>query len=118
MATTTTVKPEKLYLDIVALEDAWVLVRTDTSPQKKAVLKKGADPAIVEKQLYSWGMQSLGAGAAYLLDRCGTPLRRRQGGARAFVGRTRVLHRSVDICGLTSCEGLGEAGRKSLNGLE
>jgi cytoskeletal protein RodZ len=34
-------KPEKLYLDIVALEDTWVLVRTDSSPQKKAVLKKG-----------------------------------------------------------------------------
>lgn len=34
-------KPEKLYLEVVALEDTWVLVRTDTSPQKKAVLKKG-----------------------------------------------------------------------------
>lgn len=33
-------KPEKLYLEIVALEDVWVLVRTDTSPQKKAALKK------------------------------------------------------------------------------
>ena len=34
-------KPEKLYLEVVALEDTWILVRTDTSPQKKAVLKKG-----------------------------------------------------------------------------
>ncbi len=34
-------KPEKLYLEVIALEDTWLLVRTDTSPQKKAVLKKG-----------------------------------------------------------------------------
>jgi|GEM_PF-885574 len=34
-------KPDKLYLEVTALEDTWVLVRTDTSPQKKAVLKKG-----------------------------------------------------------------------------
>lgn len=39
--TTGTVKKEKLYLEIVAQEDVWVLVRTDASPQKKAVLKKG-----------------------------------------------------------------------------
>lgn len=32
---------DKLYLEITALEDAWVLVRTDSSPQKKAILKKG-----------------------------------------------------------------------------
>lgn len=31
----------KIYLEIVALEDTWLLVRTDTSPQKKAVLTKG-----------------------------------------------------------------------------
>jgi hypothetical protein len=30
-----------LYLDILALEDVWVLIRTDASPQKKAVLKQG-----------------------------------------------------------------------------
>jgi len=35
------IKSEKLYLEIVALENVWVLVRTDVSPQKKAVLKKG-----------------------------------------------------------------------------
>lgn len=34
-------KPEKLYLDVVALENTWLLVRTDISPQKKTVLKKG-----------------------------------------------------------------------------
>jgi len=32
---------DKLYLEIVALEDTWLLVRTDNSPQKKALLKKG-----------------------------------------------------------------------------
>lgn len=30
----------KLYLEVVALEDTWLLVRTDNSPQKKALLKK------------------------------------------------------------------------------
>jgi cytoskeletal protein RodZ len=35
------VKPDKLYLEVVANEDSWVLVRTDDSPQKKAVLKRG-----------------------------------------------------------------------------
>lgn len=39
--TTGTEKTEKLYLAIIAQEDVWVLVRTDASPQKKAVLKKG-----------------------------------------------------------------------------
>jgi len=34
-------KPEKLYLEIIALENTWLLVRTDTSPQKKAILAKG-----------------------------------------------------------------------------
>jgi len=33
--------PEKLYLEVIAMENTWLLVRTDTSPQKKAVLKKG-----------------------------------------------------------------------------
>ncbi len=32
---------QKLYLEVAALEDTWVLVRTDDSPQKKAVLKRG-----------------------------------------------------------------------------
>jgi len=39
--TTGTAKTEKLYLEIIAQEDVWVLVRTDASPQKKAVLKQG-----------------------------------------------------------------------------
>jgi cytoskeletal protein RodZ len=34
-------KPEKLYLEVIALENTWLLVRTDNSPQKKAVLKTG-----------------------------------------------------------------------------
>ena len=32
---------DKLYLEVVALEDTWLLVRTDNGPQKKALLKKG-----------------------------------------------------------------------------
>jgi len=36
-----TVKSDKLYLEVIALENTWLLVRTDTSPQKKAVLNKG-----------------------------------------------------------------------------
>lgn len=44
--TTGTAAPEKspgapLYLKILAVDDVWVLVRTDASPQKKALLKKG-----------------------------------------------------------------------------
>ena len=31
---------DKLYLEVVAMEDTWLLVRTDDSPQKKALLKK------------------------------------------------------------------------------
>ena len=34
-------KPDKLYLEVAAQENTWLLVRIDTSPQKKAVLKKG-----------------------------------------------------------------------------
>jgi transcriptional regulator with XRE-family HTH domain len=34
-------KPEKLYLEVIAVENTWLLVRTDTSPQKKAILSKG-----------------------------------------------------------------------------
>jgi cytoskeletal protein RodZ len=37
----TAVKPEKLYLEVVALENTWLLIRTDASPQKKATLTKG-----------------------------------------------------------------------------
>jgi cytoskeletal protein RodZ len=40
-APAVTVAPDKLYLTIEALDDTWVLVRTDASPQKKAILKKG-----------------------------------------------------------------------------
>ena len=53
--------PEKLYLNIVALEDVWVLVRTDSSPQKKATLKKGESVtwSADERFLLSYG--SVGA---------------------------------------------------------
>src|SRR5512135_91661 len=30
-----TSRPEKLYLEVVALENTWLLIRTDSSPQKK-----------------------------------------------------------------------------------
>ena len=56
-----TVSSDKLYLDIEALEDTWVLVRTDTSPQKKAVLRKGESVtwSADERFLVSYG--SVGA---------------------------------------------------------
>jgi transcriptional regulator with XRE-family HTH domain len=48
---------DKLYLEVVALEDTWLLVRTDNSPQKKAVLKK--DESLIwsadERFLLSYG---------------------------------------------------------------
>ena len=37
-------KPEKLYLEVIALEDTWLLVRIDTSPQKKSNLNKRGKP--------------------------------------------------------------------------
>jgi cytoskeletal protein RodZ len=40
-APSRTALPDKQYLEIEAVEDAWALVRTDASPQKKAVLRKG-----------------------------------------------------------------------------
>jgi transcriptional regulator with XRE-family HTH domain len=47
----------KLYLEVVALEDTWILVRTDNSPQKKALLKK--DESLIwsadERFLLSYG---------------------------------------------------------------
>jgi len=47
----------KLYLEVVALEDTWLLVRTDNSPQKKALLKK--DESLIwsadERFLLSYG---------------------------------------------------------------
>jgi transcriptional regulator with XRE-family HTH domain len=39
--TAATARPERLSLQVVALEDTWVLLRIDNSPQKKAVLKQG-----------------------------------------------------------------------------
>lgn len=51
------VKQEKLYLEVVALEDTWILVRTDDSPQKKAVLKRGESLtwSADERYLLSYG---------------------------------------------------------------
>jgi cytoskeletal protein RodZ len=53
--------PTKLYLNIVALEDLWVLVRTDASPQKNVTLKKGENVtwSADERFLLSYG--SVGA---------------------------------------------------------
>ena len=58
-------KPEKLYLEVRALEDTWLLVRIDSSPQKKAVLKKGENLiwSADERFLLSFGS----AGAVQLL---------------------------------------------------
>jgi hypothetical protein len=58
---TSTGIPTKLYLNIVALEDVWVLVRTDASPQKKVTLKKGENVtwSADERFLLSYG--SVGA---------------------------------------------------------
>jgi transcriptional regulator with XRE-family HTH domain len=60
-APTATVKPEKLYLDIVALEDVWVLVRTDASPQKKAALKKGETVTWSANERFLLSYSSVGA---------------------------------------------------------
>ncbi len=40
-AASTFIRSDKLYLEVSALENTWLLVRTDSSPQKKAVLNKG-----------------------------------------------------------------------------
>ncbi len=48
---------EKLYLEVIALENTWLLVRTDNSPQKKAFLQK--DESLIwsadERFLLSYG---------------------------------------------------------------
>jgi len=60
-ATTATVKSEKLYLDIYALEDVWVLVRTDASPQKKAALSKGESVTWSADERFLLSYASIGA---------------------------------------------------------
>jgi hypothetical protein len=60
-ALTQTGIPEKLYLDIVALEDVWVLVRTDASPQKKAALKKGESVTWSADERFLLSYSSVGA---------------------------------------------------------
>ncbi len=54
---TTPGKQDQLYLEVEALNDVWVLVRTDSSPQKKAVLKKGENLIWIanERFLLSYG---------------------------------------------------------------
>lgn len=54
-------KPEKLYLQIVALEDVWLLVRTDYGPQKKAVLKKSDDVVWIADERFLLSYGSIGA---------------------------------------------------------
>ena len=58
---TVTEKTEKLYLSIIAQEDAWVLVRTDASPQKKAVLKKGESVTWSAEERFLLSFSSVGA---------------------------------------------------------
>jgi len=60
-----TPKPEKLYLEVIALESTWILVRTDNSPQKKAILREGESLiwSADERFLLSYGS----AGAVKLL---------------------------------------------------
>jgi Helix-turn-helix domain/Domain of unknown function (DUF4115) len=61
---TTTVHgaiPEKLYLEVVATEDTWLLVRTDDSPQKKAVLKRGESLTWSADQRFVLGYGRTGA---------------------------------------------------------
>lgn len=57
--------PDKLYLEVIALENTWVLIRTDASPQKNAVLKQGESLiwSADERFLISYGS----AGAVKLL---------------------------------------------------
>ena len=54
-------KPEKLYLQIVALEDVWLLVRTDSGPQKKAVLKKDENVVWIADERFLLSFGSIGA---------------------------------------------------------
>jgi hypothetical protein len=53
--------PEKLYLEVAATEDTWLLVRTDDSPQKKAVLKKGESLTWSANQRFVLGYGRTGA---------------------------------------------------------
>jgi transcriptional regulator with XRE-family HTH domain len=60
-ALTSTGIPAKLYLNIIALEDVWVLVRTDSSPQKKATLKKGENVTWSADERFLLSYSSVGA---------------------------------------------------------
>jgi cytoskeletal protein RodZ len=56
-APVTVTQAKKLYLEVYALENTWLLVRTDNSPQKKALLQK--DESLIwsanERFLLSYG---------------------------------------------------------------
>jgi hypothetical protein len=62
-------KPEKLYLKVVALENTWILIRTDISPQKKAVLQKGDILTWSADERFQLSYGSAGALALTLNDR-------------------------------------------------
>lgn len=55
------VRQEKLYLEVTAIEDTWILVRTDDSPQKKAVLKRGESLTWSADQRYLLSYGRIGA---------------------------------------------------------
>jgi cytoskeletal protein RodZ len=57
--------PEKLYLEVEALEDTWLLVRTDDGPQKKALLKK--DERLIWSATERFSLSYGSAGAIRLL---------------------------------------------------
>jgi cytoskeletal protein RodZ len=55
------VQSEKLSLEIAAVEDAWVLVRIDSSPQKKAVLSKGESVTWIADERFLLSYNKIGA---------------------------------------------------------
>ncbi len=66
-----TAQPDKLYLEVVALENTWLLIRTDSSPQKKAVLNKGESLIWSADERF---LLSFGAAGALKLTLNGTDL--------------------------------------------
>ena len=60
-STVPVAKQDKLYLQIVALEDVWLLVRTDSGPQKKVVLKKDENVVWIADQRFLLSFGSVGA---------------------------------------------------------
>lgn len=54
-------RSQKLSLEISAVEDAWVLVRIDGSPQKKAVLSKGETVTWIADERFLLSYSKIGA---------------------------------------------------------